>query len=315
MSLHIIGHFSKYLTLTLFAILVCLAAPQVSADNAWPELKGPYLGQKPPGNTPVLFAPDLVSTKDGFELNAVFSPDQKIFMFSRQVDGVYKMFFSSRNPQGMWREPQLAGPSKTYPGHRDVDMAFSANQQWLYFISDRPLQGYSLDRYNIWRSKITKHGLQAPMALGAHINGPGHELYPMIVADGSLYFSAQRPDTLGQRDSYRSQFRDGAFEDPVNLGPAINSPYWEGDIYVSPDESILISASAGREDDLGNGDLYISFKQADGTWSPSQHMGPVFNSAETDYCPMISPDGKYFFFSRAGDVYWVSSDALLAFKN
>jgi Tol biopolymer transport system component len=283
---------------------------QGKAQDGWPELEGSYLGQEPPGDTPEIFAPDLISTKDNFELNSVFSPRGNIFMFSRRIDGAYKMFFSFKGANGQWSEPRLAGPSKTYQGHADVDMVFSQDQKWLYFISDRPLEGYSLDRYNIWRSRIGEYGLETPTSLPAFINGPDHELYPMIVQDGSLYFSAQREDSLGGRDSYRSQYRDGKFEEPVNLGPSINSPQSEGDIFVSPDESYLIHVSSDRDDGFGRGDLYISFKQPDHTWSKSKNMGALFNSAETDYCPMVTPDGKYFFFSRGGDVMWVSSDAL-----
>ena len=289
-------------------------AQHEDAPNPWPELSGPYLGQTPPGNKPEIFAPDLVSTTDGFELNSVFSPDSRIFMFSRSINGAYKMFFSFQGSDGKWAEPRYAGPSKTYPGHRDVDMAFSQDQKWLYFISDRPLQGYSLERYNIWRSRVGQFGLETPEPLGNHINGADHELYPMIVNDGSLYFSAQREDSIGERDSYRSQYRDGKFEEPVNLGPAINSANNEGDIYVSPDESYLIHVSSNREDSFGQGDLYISFKQADGSWSKGKNMGPEINSDKTDYCPMVTPDGKYFFFSRDGELMWVDSSILETFK-
>ncbi|MEM1232471.1 MAG: hypothetical protein AAGI15_18175, partial [Pseudomonadota bacterium] len=174
------------------AVLLSFAA---SAQDSWPELSGPYLGQQPPGTTPVVFAPGLISLEGERELNAVFSPNGRIFMFTRTIDGTFKMFYSSQQEDGSWREPQMAPPSKTYPAHRDADMAFSPDGGWVYFISDRPLAGYSLDRYNIWRSRVTRHGLLTPEPLGSHLNGPGHELYPVLVADGSLYFSAERDDT------------------------------------------------------------------------------------------------------------------------
>lgn len=305
--------------LILFVIATLVSqvtyALQEQTRNDWPELTGPYLGQKPPGNVPEVFAPGLISTKDGYELNAVFSPDERIFMFSRRVNNIDKMFFSFKRANSTWSEPRLAGPSKSYPGHADVDMAFSLDQQWLYFISDRPLDGYSLDRFNIWRSRVGQYGLETPEPLPAYINGRDHELYPTLVQDGSLYFSSVREDSLGRRDSYRAQYRDGQFDEPVNLGPSINSPQHEGDIFVSPDESYLVHVSFDREDGAGRGDLYISFKQPDNTWSKSKNMGPMFNSPETDYCPVISPDGKYFFFSRGGDLMWVDSAVLETFRH
>ncbi len=287
--------------------LLLLASLTATAQEEWPVLSGPYLGQEPPGMTPEVFAPGLISLEEERELNAVFSPDGRIFMFSKVEDGVAKMFFSFHRDDGIWQEPRMAGPSKTFPNHHDVDMAFSPDGGWVYFISDRPLPGYSLERFNIWRSKVTRHGLLDPEPLGPHINGPGSELYPMLVADGSLYFSAERDDSIGGRDSYRAQFRDGDFETPVNLGPGINSEVNEGDIYVSPDETYIIHVSADRPDGLGGADLYISFRQDDGSWGQGIHMDHGINSAETDYCPMVSPDGKYFFFTQGEEIMWMDA--------
>lgn len=288
-------------------LLVLLFSSQAIVAQEWPTLSGDYLGQEPPGMTPQVFMPGLISLEGERELNAVYSPNSRIFMFSRQIDGAFKMFFSYRRGDGTWQEPRMAPPSRTYPNHRDVDMAFSPDGSWLYFISDRPLAGHSLERYNIWRSRVTRHGLVAPEPLGPQINGPDNELYPMLVADGSLYFSATREDTLGARDSYRAQYVDGDFAEPVNLGPGINSEVNEGDIYVSPDETYIIHVSADRPGGLGGADLYVSFRQTDGTWGKGIHLGDGINSAEADYCPMVTPDGKYFYFTQGNDLMWVDA--------
>lgn len=280
----------------------------------WPELRGPHLGQNPPGMTPEAFAPGLISLEDERELNAVYSPDGRIFMFSREIDGAYKMFFSFMRGDGTWQEPRLAGPSKTYPQHHDVDMVFSPDGNWLYFISDRPLPGHSLDRYNVWRSEISPHGLLTPEPLGPEINGPGHELYPMLVGDGSLYFSTGREDSLGEFDIYRAQFEDGTFQAPVNVGPNINSEEFEGDVYVDPDETYIIHVASNRVDGLGDSDLYISFKEPDGSWRKSVHMGETINSEETDYCPVISPDGKYFYYTQGRDIMWVDAAIIETYR-
>jgi Tol biopolymer transport system component len=294
-------------------LLLFLSAPAF-AQEEWPALSGNYLGQSPPGMTPEVFAPGLVSLPGERELNAVYSPDGRIFMFTRAVDGVLKMFFSYRQEDGTWQEPRMAPPSRTYPGHGDADMAFSPGGDWVYFISNRPLPGYSLERYNIWRSRVTKHGLVTPEPLGPHINGPGHELYPMLVADGSLYFSAERDDSLGARDSYRAQFSNGDFESPVNLGPGINGPTDEGDIYVSPDETYIIHVAADRPDGLGGADLYLSFRQEDGSWGQGIHMGDAINSEKADYCPMVSPDGKYFYYTQGDDIMWVDAAIIDSYR-
>lgn len=296
----------------LLSILITI--PAFAQDN-WPELKGPYLGQEQPGKTPKIFAPGLISLEGERELNSVFSPDGQIFMFSREVDGIFKMFYTHRESDGIWQEPRLAAPSKTFPGHRDVDMMFSPGGDWLYFISDRPLPGYSLERYNIWRSRITPHGLVDPEPLSSLINGPDHELYPMLAGDGSLYFSAAREDAIGGRDSYRAAYENGEFKTPVNLGPGINSEVNEGDIFVSPNEDYIIHVASGRADSLGGADLYISFKDGKGNWTKGVNMGPGINTADIDYCPMVTPDGKFFFFTRGNDVMWVDAQIIEEFRD
>ena len=171
-----------------------------------------------------------------------------------------------------------------------------------------------LDRHNIWYSDVSSHGLLAPVALGPHINGPDHELYPMLVGDGSLYFSTNRADTRGRFDSYRAQFRDGVFKAPVNLGPAINSEFAEGDIFVNADETILIHNASGRPDSLGRGDLYVSFAKQGGPWTKDVHMGKLINTKENEYCPQITPDGKFFFFTRGDQLMWVDAKILRQYR-
>ncbi|MEM6533579.1 MAG: hypothetical protein AAF654_13220 [Myxococcota bacterium] len=297
-----------------FVVLLSLFLGTSAAAAEWPKYSGPYVGQKPPGRTAQIFAPGVISLAKARELNSVFSPDGAIFMFSRVVDGAFKMYFSSQDKDGVWSEPRLAGPSRTYPGHSDVDMAFSPNGKRVYFISDRPLAGYSLERHNIWFSDVGPHGLMPPVALGPEINGPDHDLYPSIVADGSLYYSTTRDDSLGERDSYRAQFRDGAFEKPVNLGSAINSQHAEGDIFVNSTETILIHNASGRPNGRGKGDLYVSFSKGDGNWTPGVHLGPEINTADNEYCPVLTPDGKYFFFTRGNDIMWIDAKILEAYR-
>jgi hypothetical protein len=48
-------------------------------------------------------------------------------------------------------------------------------------------------------------------------------------------------------------------------------------------------------------------------------MGPLFNTACGENCPMVSPDGKFFFFNRycadtdTGNTYWVDAKILYRF--
>jgi hypothetical protein len=67
-------------------------------------------------------------------------------------------------------------------------------------------------------------------------------------------------------------------------------------------------------------DLYISFHKSDGSWTKLINMGEPINNELIENCPMISPDGKYFFFLRYNPAikkavtYWVSAQIIEALK-
>jgi Tol biopolymer transport system component len=137
-----------------------------------------------------------------------------------------------------------------------------------------------------------------PIHLGENINSDSEDYYPMMTNDGTIYFSSQR-EGPGTNNIYRSEWVDGKYSKAVKLGETINTEHREFDPYISPDEKVLIFSST-RPEGLGSGDLFISFKDQEGNWIKARTMGDLINTAGSEYCPMISPDGKYFFFTSAG---------------
>jgi hypothetical protein len=53
---------------------------------------------------------------------------------------------------------------------------------------------------------------------------------------------------------------------------------------------------AQRPDGRGGSDLFISY-QRDGSWTKAENLGDKINSSGSEYSPLVSPDGKYFFWS------------------
>lgn len=91
---------------------------------------------------------------------------------------------------------------------------------------------------------------------------------------------------------------NGKYEEPKNLGDAINSTFDEFEPYVAPDESFLIFMAGGRPDGMGGFDLYLSYNRH-GQWTKAQNLGAPINSAADELSPRITPDGKYFFWASA----------------
>jgi Tol biopolymer transport system component len=308
----------EMLLLTTITFAISIQTSAVSAYDNRPAVKGPYLEQQPPGMTAVMFAPGIVST-DRSEVNSVFSPNGEEFYFTTWEQQSGTQIMVTRQVEGRWNEPQRASFS-TDPS--DVDPAISHDGQRVFFSSKQPRPGENMrreDGFDIWFADREGSGWGEAQFLGPVINSGKSQVYPSLTHDGTLYFQTVREEGYGKADIYRSRLIDGVYQPPENLGPVINSDKYEGDAFVAHDESYLIVTIYGREDGLGKGDLYISFRSPDGSWSPLKNMGSAINSAERDFSPMVTPDGKYLFFSskRAGegDIFWVDAKVIEVLNN
>lgn len=278
-----------------------------------------YFGQPTPGLTPQLFAPGIVNTT-AIEFNGVFSPDGREFMFGRHVAGVDTMFYSMLQA-GQWSAPVRFA---AFPGTVSGDMAFSPDGQELYFLGEHPNEyAPGAPTWDIWVSRRVEGKWAPARVVPAPVSTAALEVYPVVVADGSLYFSSDRAGE-GRLDLFRAQrLADGNFDEPVPLGAPINGEFRTGDTFVAPDESYVIISSA-RSPGLGRGDLFVSFRRDDGSWGEPIHLGDVINTADHEFCPMVTPDGKYLFFSRmyggswdtatGGDVFWVDAKIIEQFR-
>lgn len=305
------------IALVATTVLCVLAAPDADAQVAAPASPGrlAYLGLQPPGDVPVLFAPGDVSS-DAREINAVFSRDGRELYFTRVVDGRASLFVR-RLGQDAWTPPERLTLIAGQPDMDIADPALSPDGQRLYFVSGARNDLFPPGNGNIWVSRREGDRWGDAVILPAPVNSSSAEYYPSVVADGSLYFSSNRDGGTGDLDLYRAQYGNGAFKEVTNLGAPINTPQTEVDAYVAPDERMLI-VSARRDGNRGALDLYVSFRQRDGAWGTLTHLGDAINTELTDYCPMVTPDGRFFFFSRrtaqGGDVYWMQARALDQFR-
>lgn len=281
-------------------------------DN-FPVLRGAYLGEKPPGMTAKIFAPEIISTLEMPEMCAAFTADAKEFLYNAQYKGQWSIFLT-REINGQWIKPKPIGFTS---GYTDRDFTISPDGQKIYFGSNRPRKknGEPLGALDIYMSeRIDEATWTEPINLGSVVNSDLGENYPSVANNGNLYFFSNREDSLGGCDIYVSRFIAGSYLSPKNLGSAINSAQNDWDSFIAPDESYIIFSSQNRDDTLGGQDLYVSFKKEDGSWTNARNMGPGVNSKAGEICPSVSLDGQYIFFTsrRRGkaDIFWVSIDIL-----
>jgi len=252
-----------------------------------------YFGLSYPGKTPQMFSPEIVSTSRN-ERDFTISPKGNIMFYSLVLPAKNLSVILYLNFDGFfWSEPEVASFSGQYS---DLEPSYSPDGNKLFFISKRPVGNQEKTDYDIWYIENTEKGWSSPINFGAPVNTEEDEYYPSMAANGNLYFTAKN-DSSGSEDIFVSRFENGSYSQPENLGETINTSLFEFNAYIAPDESYIVFSSWGREDGLGGGDLYISYKNADGTWTEAKNLGSTINSDRLDYCPFVTHDGKYLFYT------------------
>lgn len=244
------------------------------------------------GQQPEVFLPGKVSSGLN-ERDMALSPDGKEMYYTIQSPRAGVSVIVHRTWDGKnWSEAEVAYFSGQY---EDLEAAFHPDGSRLYFVSNRPISSnrQSSD-YNIWYIDLTQKGPQIPVYAGDEINAGGDEYYPSVAKDGSVYFTAERPDARGKEDLYRARWVNNRFESPVNLGDSINSALDEFNAFVDPDQQYIILGIENGPADLGRGDLYVSYHRSDGKWSQPKNLGAPVNSARLDYCPFVWNGYLYF---------------------
>ena len=254
-----------------------------------------YFGLEPPGEKPKIFSPDIISTHRN-ERDFTQSPSGNTILYSLVLPANNLSVIMYQYFDGFfWTEPEVARFSGQY---KDLEPAFSPDGKKLFFVSKRPVDNTMDEKdYDIWHIDISKNGWSNPVNIGNPVNTASDEYFPTVSKNGNLYFTASYEDSFGKEDIYLSRFVNGSYTTPVNLGDSINTDLYEFNSFIAPDESYLIFSSIGRVDGSGGGDLYIAYRNENGTWTKARNMGKQINSGKLDYCPFVSHDEKYFFFT------------------
>jgi hypothetical protein len=267
-------------------------------ENVFPVLQGPYLGQKPPGVTPEVFAPGIVSTglytrditmtKDGSEIYFCVS------------DASVTAIFVTKLIDKKWTEPAIASFSGT--GFFDFEPHISPDGTKFFFLSNRPPHNQKPGKgwfyQNIWMMTKTNDGWSEPQLVDEPISTEENEFFPSVTNDNVLYFS--RSTKSGQARIYRSKFENGRYEKPEALPFALPEKGMLFNAFVSPKEDFLVTCAVNIDSTNADQDYYVSFRSAEGKWSSLIKFAPDINTpGDNANSAYVSPDGKYLFFSSS----------------
>ena len=159
-------------------------------------------------------------------------------------------------------------------------------------------------------------GWETPVRLDTILINTTHwQIFPSVARNGNLYFTCNYEDSKGGFDVYMSEFQDGKYSKPVNLGDSVNTAELEQEPYIAPDESYIIFASERHAPKSDRWDLYICFKKKEGGWTKAKNMGDKINSYYKDMAPIATIDGKDLFSSNNRRRVLIMADKDLTYQN
>ncbi|WP_282079162.1 hypothetical protein [Aquimarina algiphila] len=141
-----------------------------------------------------------------------------------------------------------------------------------------------------------------------------------VSSKGTYYFYVLDFEDGSGHMSYSRLIND-KYEKPKKMSKAINTGKYIAHPFIAPDESYLIW-DAEKEGE-NTPDIYISFRQKDGSWGAAINMGDKINTPLYEQHARVTPDGKYLFFWKGdvnvredgsryviGSPYWVSTQII-----
>ncbi|MBS1637601.1 MAG: PD40 domain-containing protein [Bacteroidetes bacterium] len=247
-----------------------------------------------------------------YEYFPSMTADGKTFMFTRNIrtgEGANQMsqedFYISQKVNNQW---QTAVPltSINSPGNEGAP-TLSADGQFMFFASCMEITGDygSQDRTgygscDLFYSQKLNGRWSKPVNVGPPINTRNWETQPSFSSDGkTLYFirGSVTKEGVKNADVYMSSVGpDGKFTEPVRLNDNINTPLEEESVFIHPDNQTLYFSSNGHVG-MGGQDIFMSRRQADGSWGKAVNLGYPINTVRDDNSFLVEANGKYAYFA------------------
>ena len=295
----------RSLAATVLSVLILVAgacASAVESTSDFPKLTGSYLGQKPPGLKPEVFAPGIVST-GVHEFSCSFTPDGKEFYFTRRDSSEATYIMVTRLDKGRWTKPEIVP-------FIEQTMAFeprvTPDGKRLYFTMAKPLPDQRGMPMNIWYVERKGSGWGTAENPGPPFN-PAAAMCMTVTKKGTVYTTdiSRGP---GTESIAVARLVDGKYQKLEPMGPPIDSGTRDMYPYVAPNESYMLFNS--QRPSASKSSLFISFRNKDGDWGEPLAVDVGMDAG----LPLVSPDAKFLFFTGgargSSDIYWVSAKIL-----
>jgi outer membrane protein OmpA-like peptidoglycan-associated protein len=218
----------------------------------------------------------------------VFSTNrnQHIINYSTFQDkGFYKINYIDTTKEVIWQNAKILSKDLTSKLN-DGPASFNINLDTIFFSRNldvtSKVKAISNPRNKLGIFYSAWDGKEWSKLREFRINNEYYNVTtPCLSADGKkLYFASDKPGGYGGADLYYSLFKDGYWNDPVNLGPVINTNGNESYPFLNPAGELFFSSDG--HPGLGGKDIYFS-RFVDNSWSTPMLLDAPVNSVKDDF--------------------------------
>ena len=204
------------------------------------------------------------------------------------------LFYTKKDKAGKWSAPDpIKGGVNTE--YHDAFGAVSADGQTMYFTRTNQFKGkVKMNVDKVVNLKILKatllEGEWTNIEEFAYNSDDFSNGHPALSADGkTMYFSSDRPGGYGQTDIYMCSLNAGAWSEPVNAGPIVNTAGRDMMPQIGFNEKLYFSSDGHAG--MGGLDVFVTSKSGSSFKQPENMKSPI-NSASDDFSFNLNNDGK-----------------------
>ncbi|MEO1654339.1 MAG: putative Ig domain-containing protein, partial [Bacteroidota bacterium] len=298
-----------FLSLLFFISFSCSIQKQEEKQSSL------YLGQVAPDSIPQVFMKGIISVPDRFDMGLAIAPDNSSLVFGvadptrPEETCLYLMHLKD----GEWSKPDKSFLSNNV--NTFFPMFDPAGKKLYFAKSDEDKDT------DLWVARFENKQALNPQPLDSLINSPYREAGQGRTLYGDFYFTSNRDRLQACCGDIYYYGLDSIGSPQVQKETTLSTPFDEESFFLSPEGDFII-IQAWKPEFESKHDLYISYRNKEGSWTTPERLNSSINSPAIEQRPFVTYDNQFLFFSRTStyevegqtqyesDIYWLSTRSI-----
>jgi outer membrane protein OmpA-like peptidoglycan-associated protein len=246
--------------------------------------------------------------------------DNSLVRYKDKQNRLFKIFYVTKKGNTGWKQPKILA-KEISTDFNDGPVSFNENGNIMYYSRNNSITG-SLRNISDTSNKLGIYSAELINGLWTNIQPftYNNQLYtfctPALTPDGNrIYFSSDMTGGRGGMDLYYCDRRNNNWDQPVNLGPVINTPKNETFPFACKYGKLFFTSDGHGS--FGGKDLFYT-QEINGEWIIPVHLDSTINSTFDDFGLVIDSTFENGYFStnrRKTDDIFSFNSAPIEFAN